>query len=108
MIVAKLAIDSGLVSRIKSLLTNKVAEQSYLYDALLPYHKRMDGSVPNKSVVFIGDSMVQALVTSAIANHTVNYGIGGDTIGGLTNRIPLYESMDSARAIVISVGVNDG
>ena len=73
----------------------------------LDCHARVEGNVPDGAVVFIGDSTIQGLCVSAIAAGAVNYGIAGDTTRGMLMRLPAYPSLDRARAIVVSVGVND-
>ena len=74
---------------------------------MLDCHARVDANVPAGAVVFIGDSTIQGLCVSAIAAGAVNYGIAGDTTRGVLSRLPAYPSLDRARAIVVSVGVND-
>ncbi|MFN3188828.1 MAG: GDSL-type esterase/lipase family protein [Candidatus Paceibacteria bacterium] len=82
-------------------------ELSAYYDRITTYHFRMDGNVPDGATLFIGDSITQSLATSAIANLSVNYGIGGDTTLGVLNRIRKYNSLTSADAVVLAIGVND-
>ena len=77
------------------------------HERMVDYHKSMDGSVPEGSVLFIGDSITQALATSAVTNHSVNFGIGSDTTLGVIERLPLYKSVDSAKAVVLAIGIND-
>ena len=67
----------------------------------------MDGNVPDRSVVFIGDSLTQGLCSDAIACPSVNYGVGNDTTVGVLARLPEYQSLRCASAIVLAVGVND-
>ncbi|OPY18570.1 MAG: hypothetical protein A4E74_00507 [Syntrophus sp. PtaB.Bin075] len=83
------------------------AEITEHFHRMLCYHSRMDGNVPNKSVIFIGDSITQGLVVSAVVNPSVNYGIGSDTTVGVLQRLPVYKSVDKAIAVVIAVGIND-
>lgn len=71
------------------------------------YHGRMDGSVPEGAVLFIGDSITQGLCVAAICEHGVNYGIGSDTTAGVLDRLPLYSSIARAAAVVLAIGVND-
>ncbi|MCK5860895.1 MAG: hypothetical protein KAH38_00325 [Candidatus Hydrogenedentes bacterium] len=71
------------------------------------YHGRMDGSVPEGAVLFIGDSITQGLCVAAICEHGVNYGIGSDTTAGVLERLPLYTSTARAAAVVLAIGVND-
>lgn len=74
---------------------------------MLPFHSRMDGNVPNQSVIFIGDSITQGLCVAAVVNPSVNYGIGNDTTVGVLQRLPIYRSVEKASTIVIAIGIND-
>jgi len=67
----------------------------------------MDGHIPPGATIFIGDSITQSLVTSAITNLSVNYGIGSDTTLGVLKRIEMYQSINRAKGVVIAVGIND-
>lgn len=102
-------IEFDVPSRVRNgLVSNDSAHlQSSPYKRALRLHQRMDGSVPVGSVLFVGDSMVEALVTSAVIDPSVNYGVGGDTTEGVLNRLSLYQSMNEARAVVLVVGIND-
>ena len=71
------------------------------------YHGRIDGSVPEGAVLFIGDSITQGLCVAAICEHGVNYGIGSDTTAGVIERLPLYASVERVAAVVLAIGVND-
>ena len=77
------------------------------YKQMVIYHKTMDGSIPEGAVLFIGDSITQALATSAVTNRSINFGIGSDTTLGVVGRLPLYKSINRSRAIVLAVGIND-
>lgn len=77
------------------------------YERMVVYHKTMDGSIPQGSVLFIGDSITQSLVTSAITSYSVNLGIGSDTTDGVIKRLPLYKSIERAKAVVLAIGIND-
>jgi lysophospholipase L1-like esterase len=75
---------------------------------MLRYHRRMDANVPDHAVVVIGDSLVQGLCTDAIAQPSVNYGIGSDTTVGVLGRLAAYQdSMRRASAAILAIGVND-
>ena len=50
------------------------------YDRMVKFHKRMDWSVDNSQILFVGDSMIQSMNVSYITNSGVNYSISGDTI----------------------------
>ncbi len=77
------------------------------YKRTLAYHVRMDGNVPDGSVVFIGDSLTQGLCTDAVTSPSVNYGIGSDTTVGVIERLPAYSSLRRASVVVLACGVND-
>ena len=77
------------------------------YRRMLRYHVRMDGNVPDNTVVFIGDSLTQSLCADAVACPSVNYGIGSDTTVGVLGRLPEYRSLHRASAVVLAIGAND-
>ncbi len=77
------------------------------YKEMLRFHLQMDENVPDEAILFIGDSITQSLVTSAVTPKSVNFGIGSDTTVGVLNRIALYRSVQSSAAIVLAIGVND-
>jgi lysophospholipase L1-like esterase len=82
-------------------------EFSSYYYTLVRQHRRMDGNIPKDAVIFIGDSIIQGLAVSAVADRGVNYGISGDTTAGVLKRLSLYQSLARAGGIVLLVGVND-
>ena len=67
----------------------------------------MDGTVPDGSVLFLGDSITMALVTSAVSDDSVNYGIGYQRSDQLIESMSIYESINRARLVVVSIGTND-
>jgi len=77
------------------------------YRTMVRYQRRMDGNVPDRAVVFIGDSLTQGLCTEAVACPSVNYGIGSDTTVGVLGRLAGYRSLERASAVVLAIGVND-
>ena len=77
------------------------------YKKTLNYQLAADDNVPEGAVIFIGNSITQGMSTAAVAPFTVNYGIGGDTASGVLKRLPYYHSLNRARAIVVSIGLND-
>ena len=58
------------------------------------------------TAVFIGDSITVGLATSNIAPRAENFGIDGDTIDGLTTRLPHY-NLTQSRIIVLEIGINN-
>jgi lysophospholipase L1-like esterase len=59
------------------------------------------------SVVIIGDSLVQGMNVNRLMPDVVNYGIAGDTIGGVAQRLLSYPSLNQARAIIVAIGINE-
>lgn len=100
-------LKSDFIDRLRIAFGAAPPEHTYFYHAMLPYHKRQDGSIPDNATLFIGDSIVQGLATAAVAARSVNLGIGTDTTAGLLSRLPLYQSMQSVGRVVLSIGVND-
>lgn len=96
-----------LLSLLKSRATFLIERISPHYKTMVTYHQRMDDSVPDGAVIFIGDSITQGLAVAAVTPLAVNYGIGKDTTVGVLDRIPLYRSLARAEAVVLAIGVND-
>ena len=82
-------------------------EYSRHYKEMIQYHQYRDKQVTKGSVIFIGDSITEGLAVNAVAPNAVNYGIGADTTLGVLGRIKYYDSLNSAHAIVLAIGVND-
>lgn len=74
---------------------------------LLAFHVRINKNLPPGIDLFFGDSHVQGLAVSAVSNNAVNFGIAGETTLGLLERLPKYDSINTARSVVIAVGYND-
>lgn len=67
----------------------------------------MDETVPDGSVLFLGDSITHGLVTSSVVPNGVNFGIGGLTAIELLDRLPSYGSVQRAKYVSLMVGTND-
>ena len=74
-------LKSDFIQRIENKLgiMRTQSEITGHFHRMLRYHSRIDGNVPNSSVLFIGDSITQGLCVSAVSSPSVNYGIGSDT-----------------------------
>ncbi|MCP4992051.1 MAG: hypothetical protein GY928_40160 [Colwellia sp.] len=70
-------------------------------------HSRVDKNTPSNAFIFIGDSLIQGLSVTAIHPEAVNFGIGHDTVEGVSKRSLNYQSLMSASSVIISVGIND-
>ena len=111
LIAAILITKTDFIPKLQAKLrgeTSRPFETRDFIQLMLTFHKRMDDNIPEASIVFFGDSIMQSLATGAVTSHAVNYGIGGETSRDLLDAIPQYEfSLKRARAIVIAIGVND-
>jgi lysophospholipase L1-like esterase len=94
---------------LNTISTNQPAQTEITdhFHHMIRYHSRMDGNVPLGSVVFIGDSITQGLCVTAVVPSAVNYGIGYDTTVGVLQRLPVYNSIKRAGAVVVAIGIND-
>lgn len=93
--------------KIKMGFPENAPELTHFYNDMVAYHKRVDPNLPDKSVIFIGDSFIQSLAVTAISPYGVNYGIGGDTTVGVLERLPFYASLKRAGKIILAIGGND-
>jgi lysophospholipase L1-like esterase len=83
-------------------------EESWPYFAtMLMFHSWMDESIPDNSVVFLGDSITQGLATAAVTAYSTNYGISNQTTRQLLQALPVYKSLNRVSAIVLTIGIND-
>ena len=78
-----------------------------LYDSSAEYHRRQIPNTVEKTILFIGDSHIQGLNTSAITARALNFGIGGDTSKGLLQRISTYGDLNKFNCVVVEIGFND-
>lgn len=78
------------------------------YQGMVRAHTAICAGMPERSVVFLGDSRVLDLpVGETVDAPAINLGIGGDTIRGLRSRVDRYPRLATARRLVVGVGVND-
>ena len=109
LLLAIVLLKSNFIQKVEHKLgiTSYQDEITDDFRRMLKYHMRMDGNVPNNSVVFIGDSITQGLAVTAVASPSINCGISCDTSYGVLKRIRRYKSIENASAVVIAIGVND-
>lgn len=69
--------------------------------------ERRDPHVPDGASIFLGDSITHGLATAAIADYSVNFGIGQQTAAQLATSISRYKSLQRAGRIYLSIGTND-
>jgi len=102
-----IVIKTDFIPRLEQKLGLLPDELTPFYHNLVASHSRIDGSLPDKTTIFIGDSITQGLAVSAVATPSVNYGIGMDTSYGVLQRIGKYKSLKTAKAVVLAIGYND-
>lgn len=102
-------VKTDIISRFQIKLGYEVtrAELTPYYHTMLTFQQRIDKNVPDKSIIFIGDSITQGLAVTAVSPVSVNYGIGQDTTVGVLNRISFYHSIRRSKMVIIAIGVND-
>ncbi|NOQ62894.1 MAG: GDSL family lipase [Methyloprofundus sp.] len=102
-------LKTDIISRFQVKLGYEVIsdEITPYYHTMLGFHRRIDKNIPDKSIIFIGDSLIQGLAVMAVSPQAINYGIGNDTTVGVLNRIPFYPSILKSKAVVIAIGIND-
>jgi lysophospholipase L1-like esterase len=100
------AVVAGLIA---SALPGRAAPSGDMASrsSLITHHLRLDGNVPSGALLFFGSSSIQGLAVGELAGRAVNFGIGGETIPQLMERLPRYRSLSEARGIVLAIGYND-
>ena len=116
MLVAIVLVKSDFLPRVGRKIG--ILPPVYRYSSKVPaerlqiFYERVDKNVPEGSVFVIGDSLVHGLCVPALFARegfpvAVGFGIGGDTLDGITTRLKRLNSKDSASAIVLQGGIND-
>lgn len=99
---------SDFLSRISRKIRGSPAQEiTDHYRQMICYHARVDPTIPDGAVVFIGDSLIEGICLDSVVCPSVNYGIGRDTTLGVLGRIEQYQSLKRASAVVLAVGIND-
>lgn len=88
---------------------NKNAEETPLTRDQIRAHKKDSLSqikVPEESIVFVGNSIIQRLEVKKLHKEAYNFGIGGDKVSDVLERIdPILNS--KPKQLFIEVGTND-
>ena len=77
------------------------------WQASTTVHARMQGNVEAGSIAFLGDSITSSLDVTRVSPFGLNFGIPGDTIAGLLNRIGGLSSLERSGGVSLMIGVND-
>ena len=70
-------------------------------------HSRMQGDVEPGRIAFLGSSVTASMNVARVHHAGVNWGIGGDTMRGLLNRMASLTHLTTAGGVVLEVGIND-
>lgn len=102
-------VQTDILARVKNKLVSNVEHEEItpFYYAMVDFHRRADKNIPDNSVIFLGDSLIQGLAVSSVASPAINFGIGADTTEGLIQRIPYYSAISRSQAAVVAIGIND-
>lgn len=84
-----------------------VAANTPFYQSMLVYQQSVDASLPDGTIVFLGDSITQGLANVAVAPNSINYGIGGQSTSQLHESLRYYPSLPRSKVIVLTIGIND-
>lgn len=69
--------------------------------------RAMETDRPSGRLLLIGDSQMQRMDTSLLARPALNFGIGGDRLAAMAERLHAYDYRERASAVVLWGGVND-
>jgi lysophospholipase L1-like esterase len=107
--VGALVAKTDFISRVRHQLVEAAGSDEFDdgYRRWATAFVRSDAYARPGGLVFLGDSIMRDLDTSSIARHTLNMAIPGDTTARLLDRIRSYQSVKTARGVVIGVGLND-
>lgn len=77
------------------------------WSSMVVYHGRMQTQLRAGYIACLGNSTTQGMDVTQIHPACVNFGIGGDTIAGLLNRLDSLTGLTRAGAIILEIGSND-
>lgn len=105
--IVVILLNIEMVSYLKAAVVPQNNLATLTYKKTHAFYKRVSRNISASSNIFIGDSHVQGLAVSEVANKAVNLGIGKDTIQGLTKRILDYDLLAGNHNLIIAIGVNN-
>ncbi len=105
--IGAVVVDPSLAMKVHRKLNPYGPELREYYHESVSYQRRADKTVLPNAHLFIGDSHIQSLCTSCIVDGAINFGIGRDTSLGVLKRLSFYHSVQTARSVFLSVGIND-
>lgn len=85
----------------------QIPEEESIIPRLREAYKNMDASIPAGVTIFLGDSITMSLATPAVAQNSINFGIGWQRSDQLLKSMEAYSSIDRASRVVVTIGTND-
>lgn len=79
----------------------------YYVESMRIMNGRQDANLPEHSVIFYGDSLMQGLAVQSVTERAVNFGIGHATTAAVAGEVAVHQGIKHAAAVVFSVGIND-
>jgi lysophospholipase L1-like esterase len=106
-IILFLIVECEFLQKISKSTINSPSEWGYIQKVTHAFNLRVDQNTSTGKVIFIGDSHIQGLAVNEVSKEGVNFGIGRDTSKTILNRIHQYQSIQSAKVVVLAFGIND-
>lgn len=106
-IIFILSLECDLLNKISEGVSSSSSELKYSQKLTHAFNLRVDKNTSQGKVIFLGDSHIQGLAVNEVSNQGINFGIGRDTSKTILNRMQQYQSIKSAKAVVLAFGIND-
>ena len=97
----------NLVGQKLHVLKPQIPEEESIIPRLREAYKNMDASIPAGVTIFLGDSITMSLATPAVAQNSINFGIGWQRSDQLLQSMEAYSSIARAKRVVVAIGTND-
>lgn len=106
LVVIVLALSAVAVGKWRQ--ARQQQKPQFTYSQLQEGYVQRSAQLPRGAVLLLGDSHVQDLCEACLGRPALNFGIGGDTVDGLQDRIEAYPgARHSSNIAVVEVGGND-
>jgi len=81
---------------------------AFSYEQIHQNLERKDRQLPHNALLLLGDSHVAGICEGCLSRPALNFGIGGDTVVGLSHRIHSYTSTrEPTNIAILEIGSND-
>ena len=106
-IILFLIVECEFLQKISKSVINSPSEWGYIQKVTHAFNLRVDKNTSAGKIIFIGDSHIQGLAVNEVTKEGINFGIGRDTSKTILNRVHQYQSVQSAKIVVLAFGIND-